>query len=571
MKENKVERRRALILILMISIFSLHSCTSSDHQKNKKTEKSEEPHRIVNIINFIRLLEPRDPEITEDVLYQTVVRQIEIMKKYKLGGTFLLQYDALLDARYQELLKSLPDSIFEIGAWWEIPQPLVENAGMKWRGRYPWDWHANVGFSTGYTPGERERLVDVYMADFKKIFGRYPRSVGSWFIDAHTLNYMYQKYNIVASCNCKDQIGTDGYTLWGGYWNQAYYPSKKNAYMPAQNEKNQIPVPIFRMLGSDPVRQYDSGIGEIHQSVISLEPVYPDSGGDSAWVNWFFKEFVNGESMGFAYTQAGQENSFIWKTVEKGFKIQMPLIAQLRDQNKVKVETLAESGKWFKESYKVTPATSVTINEDLKESDVKTVWFNSRFYRANLFWKNGMLRFRDIHLFDENLPSKYLNETVKSNECYFFTLPFVDGHVWSSLQETAGLKLKASINGEEVFLEGGEPVITNPEKGRLHVAWPLKTMSGTFVADFTEKQIKMRIEGGTAIDWFWELDVKDNMNLPFQKIGSSQIDCIFDQMDYAIIAEKGLFTKLNESMRFKISPQQNLIVLNLSANKDGEK
>ncbi|HEY6082723.1 MAG TPA: hypothetical protein VIU45_04640, partial [Chitinophagaceae bacterium] len=85
--------------------------------------------KIVNIVNFIRLLEPRDPRITEDVLYQTVVKQVEMMKKYKLGGTFLLQYDALLDPRYQHLLKGLPADKFEIGAWWEIPQPLVENAG----------------------------------------------------------------------------------------------------------------------------------------------------------------------------------------------------------------------------------------------------------------------------------------------------------------------------------------------------------------------------------------------------------------------------------------------------------
>jgi len=57
------------------------------------------------------------------------------MKKYQLKGTFLLQYDALMDARYQKLLKELPPDMFEIGAWWEIPQPLVENSGYKWRGR----------------------------------------------------------------------------------------------------------------------------------------------------------------------------------------------------------------------------------------------------------------------------------------------------------------------------------------------------------------------------------------------------------------------------------------------------
>jgi hypothetical protein len=366
-----------------------------------------ESPKIVNIVNFIRLLEPRDPKITQDVLYQTVVKQVELMNKYKLGGTFLLQYDAMMDPRYQQLLKSLPKDSFEIGAWWEIPQPLVEKAGLKWRGRYPWDWHADVGFSTGYTPEEREKLADVYMEDFKQIFGYYPKSVASWFIDAHTLNYMYEKYHIIASANCKDQLGTDGYTLWGGYYNQAYYPSKANAYMPAQNAENQIPVPIFRMLGSDPIRQYDDGLGNKRQGVVTLEPVYPEAGGSETWINWYFKEFVKGEAMEFAYTQAGQENSFTWDAMEKGLKIQFPLIARLRDEKKVRVETLAASGAWFKEKYKVTPATSVTVNDDMESSDRKTVWFNSRFFRANLLWENGSLRFRNIHLFNEKFSSIY--------------------------------------------------------------------------------------------------------------------------------------------------------------------
>ena len=165
---------------------------------------------------------------------------------------------------------------------------------------------ANVGFSPGYTPAERTRLVDVYMADFKAIFGRYPRTVGSWYIDEVTLAYMAKQYGIIASCNCKDQIGTDFYTLWGGYWNQAYYPSRLNAYMPAQTRAGQIDVPIFRMLGSDPIYQHGTTPG-----LISLEPVYHDGGGGSAdWVNWFMHNLIEQPALAFAFTQAGQENSF---------------------------------------------------------------------------------------------------------------------------------------------------------------------------------------------------------------------------------------------------------------------
>lgn len=517
--------------------------------------------RIVNIVNFIRLLEPRDSAITEDVLYQTVVKQIELMRSHHLGGTFLLQYDALMDSRYQTLLKALPKDSFEIGAWWEIPQPLVENSGMKWRGRYPWDWRANIGFSTGYTPVEREKLIDTYMADFKKIFGYYPQSAASWFIDAHSLNYMYEKYHIVASANCKDQYGTDGYTLWGGYWNQAYYPSKVNSYMPAQNAASQVPVPIFRMLGSDPIRQYDNSLERAIQGVVSLEPVYPAAGGDSTWIYWFFKQLVDGASMAFGYTQAGQENSFTWVAMEKGLSIQFPLIERLRDEHKIKVETLATSGKWFKEHYAVTPATSVTVNEDLPGGNKKTVWFNSRFYRANLLWDSGRLRFRDIHLFNEKLASKYETEVATSNECAFLTLPLVDGYLWSNHDFLAGLRFKAMINNKVEDIVGGNPMISDKAEGELSVIWPLKNVKGSLQIQFKEDHIQVTLTGNASLKWFLDLDVAENKNLPFTSIDKRSAKAMFEGMEYSMKATTGLFEKGNDQHIFRLYPENQKMVL----------
>lgn len=538
--------------------------TSGSH--NAGDSLTQKP-RIVNIVNFIRLLEPRYAAITEDVLYQTVVKQVELMKKYKLGGTFLLQYDALMDPRYQKLLKGLPRASFEIGAWWEIPQPMVEKAGLKWRGRYPWDWRANIGFATGYSPRERELLADTYMKDFKKIFGYYPKSVASWFIDAHTLNYLYERYHIVASANCKDQYGTDGYTLWGGYWNQAYYPSKLNSYMPAQHAQNQIPVPIFRMLGSDPVRQYDNGLGTTLQGVVTLEPVYKFGGGDSTWVNWYFNQFVKGEPMEFAYTQAGQENSFTWDAMAKGLEIQLPLIARLRDAHKVKVETLEESGNWFRAHYKVTPATSVTVTDDLEGSDRKTVWFDSRFYRANILWDAGTLLFRDIHLFNEQLPSIYEKQKATSNECAFFTLPVVDGYLWSTSAQKAGLRLKALVDGKELLLEGGNPVVTSPAKGKLHISWPLTTVKGTVVIDMDERGFKMKLVSASPVSWFLDLNVADKKTLPFTSIGRTAIDSKFQGMHYSVRAASGTVTSPGEGQVFRMQPRNGLLKLDLSGGK----
>lgn len=519
--------------------------------------------KIVNIVNFIRLLEPRDSVITKAVLFNTVVKQLQVMRDNKLGGTFLLQYDALLDTNYQVLLKNLGDS-FEIGAWWEIPQPLVETAGLAWRGRYPWDWHADVGFSTGYTPAEREKLVDVYMNDFKKIFGYYPKSAGSWFIDAHTLNYMYNKYHIVASCNCKDQYGTDGYTLWGGYWNQAYYPSKINSYMPAQHKENQTPVPVFRMLGSDPVRQYDNGLGSERQGVITLEPVYPAAGGDSNWVHWFFDQFVNGECMEYNYAQAGQENSFTWDAMAKGFNIQMPLIAKLRDEGRVNVQTLEQSGKWFSSTYEITPATSVTVVKDIDSSDKKSVWFNSRYYRANLIWEKGILRIRDIHMFNEDFPSFYTQGKATSNECQFYTLPVMDGYLWSSRDTIAGIRFVKDDEDSGAWMRGKDVVVESDTKGSLTVIWTLQHNNGTMKMHFDEKSLSIKLETTKNYSWRMDAMVAPDAKLSLTDISDKRIKNSFENFEYFFSAIKGKFEKANLGSAWYLIPEQNEMIINFA-------
>ncbi len=554
MNDNKTTQKLCVLLCGLQFVLMTPIGTAQD-----RGEPGHSP-RVVNIINFIRQCEPRIDWITEEVLYDTVVAQVDIMQRYQLKGTFLLQYDALMDTRYQSLLKTLPRDTFEIGAWWEIPQPLVENSGFTWRGRYPWDWHANVGFATGYSPEERVKLVDTYMADFKKIFGAYPRSVGSWFIDAVTLKYMVDRYGIVASCNCKDQIGTDGYTLWGGYWNQGYYPSIKNAYMPAQHAENQIPVPVFRMLGSDPIHQYDNGLGTGWQRVVSLEPVYTGGGGNADWCRWYFDAFVDGAAMAYGYVQVGQENSFAWKRMKKGFDIQMPMIARLQREGKVSVQTLGATGQWFKETYPVTPPTSVTVLNDHSELNRKTVWFNSRFYRANLLWDQGTLRFRDTHLFDEHMASDYLTQRGTSTQCSYDTLPFVDGFRWSSQQTVAGLRF-VSAGGREI--KGGDPVVHDRNDGRLTVRWPVHALGGDLVITFDETSIRVAAASGMKDNWFLVLSSDDPSDLPFVRINSQKLSCVYKNTPYEVSARQGRFAT-EPGLDLRVNPEENRIELDFS-------
>lgn len=428
--------------------------------------------RIVNIYNFVRNSDYRLAN-SEAVLFEATRQEIQLIKPTGLPATWALQYDALINPSYQKLFKEQLGTNDEIAAWWEIPRPLAEKAGLKWRGHdHEWDSTANVGFSPGYTPDERRKLVDVYMADFKAIFGYYPRTVGSWFIDEVTLAYMAERYDVVASCNCKDQIGTDGYTLWGGYWNQAYYPSKLNAYMPAQTKAGQIDVPIFRMLGSDPIYQYGDSPG-----MWTLEPVYPKAGGSADWVAWFMNQLIHQPALAFGYTQAGQENSFGWEAMKTGLTLQIELLARQARAGEIQVMTLAQAGEWFRDRYSLTPSTAVVALDDWKQQGRKTVWYNSRFYRLNILWENGAFYIRDLHRFDENVASVTHDRALTKETLAYGTLPVMDGALWHNdiARSPMGTGLNAAVVGCTNVTALAAAMVTN---NRLNFVVGNRTLGG---------------------------------------------------------------------------------------------
>lgn len=572
--KTKIKRFQALIFVkfkcicylLSTVFFSVHfNCNSQPSEIGISGESFSDSPRIINIINFIRQTDYRI-ENSENLLFEAVENQIKLVNEYNFPATFLFQYDALINPTYQKLMKTQLSPNCEIGAWWEITQPHVEAAGIKWRGEHSWVSHANIAFTTGYTPEEREKLVDVYMSKFKDIYGEYPRSVGSWFIDAHTLAYMVEKYKIVASSNCKDQVGTDGYTLWGGYWNQAYYPSRYNAYMPAQTEENQIPVPIFRMLGSDPIYQYETGVGTNGQGVISLEPVYRESGKNREWVKYFLESIINQPSLAFNYAQAGQENSFTWSSMEEGLKMQFPLFESLRDEGKIRIETLENSGKWFKDRFTMTPATAITTLMDIRKEGNKTVWFNSRFYRASLLWEKDGFCFRDIHMFDENLRSDYLTTPGTGNQFFYYTLPVIDRFYWSTPEEKTGLKiiqLEDDGSVKEIVLK--DPVVTEPAIDVLSVS----TSDGKgnrFEIVFYENKIDISYQGDKKdFTWMMALKVPESRKdrLPFESFEGTLLKAKFRGFPYKVTCEQGFIQKGNKTeYDLKMVPNKHKLIIN---------
>ncbi len=399
-----------------------------------------EQNRVVNIINFVRAYEPR----REMDLMTPVVEEIRLNKKYGFDNTFLLQYDTMCTEAFVDLFLKEKDEHMEIGVWLELARPLVESVGLPWEGRWDWDWHVNPGFLAAYRKTEKEAIIDRIMEKFNSIFGAYPKSAGSWVLDSDSVNYMKEKYGLEAFCVCREQWGTDGYTHWGGYYNGPYFPSRNHILHPAQTKEQQISVPVFRLLGADPVYcYYESLQGKLNppgSKLYTLEPTWP-CGQSKEWVDWYFKNLTENEDMGYSYTQTGQENSFGWENISKGLPMQMELLDRLQREGKVRIEKLCDSGRAFTDKYEMTPAAVYSALDDWTGSGRQSVWYNCKNYRVNIYCDGKEVWIRDIHKFSGDCRDRHLDQPCKEHAIVYDTLPMMDGLHFTDENVTAGIFL----------------------------------------------------------------------------------------------------------------------------------
>lgn len=388
---------------------------------------------IVNIYNFIRKAHEEPSRFIQDD-FDTIQKQIQVVRQYGLPATYALKYDALTDERYQKLLLENADPQDEISAWWEITGKLCEKAGVRFRGKVSeeFDERVNSAYSIGYEPEERRRLVDAYMDTFHSVFGRYPRSIGSWVLDTVTLEYAAQKYGITAGATCRDQIGTDGFTLWGGYPNGVYYPSRRNENIPAQATENQLSVPVFRLLGPDPIYNFEQNLRpDLYGMVFTLEPAWL-TGRDMNWVTWMFDNLTKEDALGIGYAQVGQENNFLWENIGPGYIPQLDYLARLAKEGRIRVETMADSGAWFRKKYRLTPPMTWQASRDWDEKhDLCAQWYASPCYRIGFLGEAGHLRVRDCFLYRDEYSSRYLDHAMSNAKSTFDALPLLYPQLWA--------------------------------------------------------------------------------------------------------------------------------------------
>lgn len=426
--------------------------------------------KAVNIMNFVRDIDER-MENSKEILYQTTLAQLEMVNEFEFENTFLLQYDVLCDERYVQLFKEKATNKTELGLWYEIVEPLTTACGMPYESKYgwKWDWHIVPGYSMAYTPADREKLADEAMRKFKEVFGYYPRTFAGWVIDTHTMQYLAQNYDLDAVAICRDQTNTDAYTLVGGYFNGAYYPSRNNIFTPAQTKEYQINVPVFRLLGPSPINNYDEHKYLSEKAIeffgdhgcFTLEPVWK-TGADPDCVDWFFSTFYENEDLGFSYSQLGQENSFAEDGFLPALRMQFEKLSKRRDVTVIK---MGDTGRYFKNTYPdSTPATAVTALENWdKDRDIQSVYYDCKNYMANLFRYENSIFLRALYLFDERVADLYLEKQCASFDAVYENLPLVDTLFWTPNElKNCGLQLSA---------EGTAVTVEKYKEHGLQISW----------------------------------------------------------------------------------------------------
>lgn len=318
--------------------------------------------------------------------------QIDILKKYSLPASWLIRYDALNDRSIINLLNSYSSN--EKGLFLEITPSWAKDSGVNYHSSS--SWHAaGSAFLTGYERPEREKLIDTAFGKFKETFGYYPKSVGAWWIDGYSLEYMQKKYAISASLIVADQYTTDNYQIWGQYWSTPYYPSKKDALNPAQSNEDKLSVVMMQWAARDPVNGYGNGVEESTYSVQANDYTdYHNLG--TTYFSKLLDIYTTQPLNSFNHLVVGLENSYSWNKYKAEYENQIKVLDEKSRQGRFKVTTMEEFAGWYKTNFPDFSPPQVIVANDPQGSSKKSVWFMNPYYRVGWFYNQDGSVIRDI-------------------------------------------------------------------------------------------------------------------------------------------------------------------------------
>jgi hypothetical protein len=387
---------------------------------------------------------------------ESVSSEYSVISSNELPATWLLTYNSIADENVVNVTKSM-NNMQELGIFLEITPKLAADSNVVYPDNVSWH-HANAIFLSGYSQGDRVKLIDTVFASFKDVYGYYPTSVGSWWTDSFSLAYMKEKYNIIANLVCADQFATDGYQIWGTYWSTPYYPSMLHAGIPA-DDVSKIGVVTIQWAHRDPLSGYESSLYSTQDYFV--KPVNQD-------INYFTKllNIYTGSKLNeFGQITIGLESDFSPDTYKGIYSEQIQKVKELDDSDVVTVLKMSDFGKWYTNTFESTPS-HVLHTKDILDSDAEVLWYQSTKYRIELVRIGDITSVIDFRTYHDDFREPYM-VTPNGDHKLSINLPSLIDSMSNNNEKWEIGKGTWMFNEKDRVLNIGDTTITFKPEGML--------------------------------------------------------------------------------------------------------
>ena len=243
------------------------------------------------------------------------------------------------------------------------------------------------------------------------------------------------------------------------------------------------------------------------------------------------------------------ENSFGWTEygVNVGYNCQLEELKRYVDRGQVEVETLGDTGRRFLADHAENCAQTQVALDDWMGQGRRSVWYNCKNYRANLYQEGNRFYIRDIHKMCDGFAEDHISTASTNWNELLFTPPVVDAYLFRTNDAPGMLAFTGQATGMT-------PRATGPNELEVACAYA----DGTFTL--------VRFDEGGITVFGMPLEIK--MNDEWRRnhgFSPGRINLVFKDFRYAV-GYDGRLTQTRDG--YRIEPENGRIRFDLSI-KDG--
>lgn len=321
--------------------------------------------------------------------------QQECAHKYGLKTTIQMTYASLFNQEAVELAKEYHRIYGD-----EIGLSLLGLPCEEFREKYKTKDFCIWMFSTE----DKKAIVTDVFEKFHDIFGFYPESTGSYYMDAELINFIKEMYPSVkcAVATCWEEgpkayhtCNNSWYTFMdGGPW-APWIPSKANTHAPAANEEEDSGIVAIPHLSRDLIACYDgngSNFGTHPQNVLR-GMIYDSKTWEYPYLYNLIDQyryqakFNNGDSYNMMFVGPGWMNKMgrweapyelLYKSYDDGCRY----YGELKKQGKLTDMTMSEFADYYRSQKTYTAAEVALWRDILYGSEKQLFWYCDPYMRV---------------------------------------------------------------------------------------------------------------------------------------------------------------------------------------------